>query len=273
MDATSIFILLPTLVLLSLICIAYKSRLQRLGKQSFEVAALDNSALEIYDPPLSEAEAKFVTGNHTMELHGQWLFRTYLLFAILNASATVWLGFSPNEPVAIIWWVSLLISASSFLILPLVTMRSCGCGAMRVLSPRTRLNQLWTIRSYATFSLKREMKSLTILFCLCAILLSTLIGLCVLVSQFYSIIFPGARVATAAAITVPTIILAMLGIASLFVDTSKRFISKAELERVTSLRGETAEELSELIAFYERVGNFRKTDEYSKKLLDITSVQ
>lgn len=268
LDATSITILLPVLMFLALISVAYKRRLQRLGIQSFEPLTSIEPPLQIYDPPLSESEAKFVTSNHTIELHGKWLSLTWLCSAVANGVTTVWLGFSPNDPAAIIWFISGLLTLGILPIACVITMKACDCGAIRVLSPKARLSQLWVNRSYATFSLKRELKSLAILFPLCAMVLAIFIGSCLLFAQLYSLIFPGARVAIAAAITVPTIILASLGIAAFFVDTSKRFITKAELERIANMRGETTEELNELIAFYGRVGNFKKTDEYSKKLLE-----
>lgn len=268
LDGTSIAILLPTSTLLILSVAALKRRLHRLAIQSLEPVAITSPLLQIYDPPLSVSEVDFVSGNHTMELHGKGLCLAWLFSAVVNATATVWLSFLPNEPIAIIWFVSGLMAVSIFLIVFVKTTKPCDCGAIRLLSPKTRLDQLWTIRSYATFSLKRELKSLAILIPLCVLILGAFIGFCLIVADVYALIFPGARVATAAAITVPNIILFVLSVAISFVDTTKRFITRAELERITSLRGETPEELNELIAFYARVGNFKKTDEYSKKLLE-----
>lgn len=51
--------------------------------------------------------------------------------------------------------------------------------------------------------------------------------------------------------------------------SSKQLTSRSELLKIASLKGTNAAELNTLIDFYSHIGNFKKADEYSRKLIEM----
>ena len=272
LDATSIAILLPTAVLLALIVSAYKKQLKPREIPSLPGAVSIEteipSRLQIYDPPLSEEEARFVTNSkHGLELHGKRVLVAGCFGAFLFGTTASWLTMYQSDFVFAVCAISMLLIVYAFFGMVAEGNKSCQCGAIRLLTSKSRLDRLWIKRSYSTFSLKRELLSLSILIPICCAIMALVVGSTYLSFQLCNFLFPGVRVATCAGMLFPTLVIGVLGIAVSLSNPAKGFFTKEQLDRISTLPGNSPDELSELIEFYSSIGNYKKTDEYTKKLL------
>lgn len=213
----------------------------------------------MYETKLTEIEDRLVT-HHKRILHSRFSTVIFAFSSILVGLGTIWhLTFQNLLSVCVLG-----LAVSHFVVQILILIAKlrmkCDCGNIPILSAKSRMYHLRLEQPTQPLrELRENIRILTffllyfgILFCICRFFSVP--------SQYLAVAYMGLMTATLFGLTA----VVWLKRAR---QQSIRFLSLDEVHRLMTVRGETIEELKELVDFNLYIGNFRRAAEYSEKLL------
>lgn len=224
----------------------------------------------LYDPPLSESELRTVCGNHRLSVHSKEFFLPVLFSIVVTEYGVVWYELSPNLLNELL---SLLCLTLNVLLLPSIYIFSklpCNCGTVLLLSAKDRMRNLKHTLHLANPSIKRDLIGLALTLLVVAAILGCFISLLMVFCSYANAAHLSKGLRFAYCLGIPNTVLLVLGVAACLKRPTDRFLTRAQRERLVSLEDDSVEGLTELIAFYSRIGNFKKADEYANKLVEIS---
>ncbi|MBA3856062.1 MAG: hypothetical protein C0507_04050 [Cyanobacteria bacterium PR.3.49] len=269
-DPVAISISIPAIVLLALVCYAEdKADAVKYAKFVERRALEAGSSVHdlIYAPPLMDREMQFVYREHSISEHRSQFPKFFGWTSVAFGASMTCYHLTRSDISLAVSTLCMMIMLPCGALFISQTAKSCQCGFIKVLSRRERY---WFSRFYdspSNRSLPSALRSITVVSAICIGIIGILLGSGALLAELFHQFFPAGKAYSAAAMAVPTALLAVLVFAASVVKPKKRFMPVAEVERLLSFTGQTAGELEELIEFYSRIGNFERADQYSRMLI------
>ncbi|MBA3856061.1 MAG: hypothetical protein C0507_04045 [Cyanobacteria bacterium PR.3.49] len=204
---------------------------------------------------IAEEDRKYLRDDHhRYRVHGISFYSGLAMVMCVFNYAIAYYCFAQSE-------ISEQIASVAFLgtmvLLPLAIVWQfipCHCGNVRIYSHKGILQN-------------RERDKVTVPKILGLVCTLSVFGAIGSVSLFFFREAYGTIAARGFAIAMPTTVLFGLMLYARFAPRLFKIMQKKEVERILLLRGDSAAELNELIDFYSYVGDFAKSDEYSKNLV------